>query len=100
MKEQRKAGDTSVEQPLFILSRHPYKGMCSSSIARWVKEVLKEVALTQIPLKPTRLAAASLAKKSTADIMQLAGWTRFYNKPLKESNYILILSFVYAQGGL
>ena len=106
-REQRKASDTPVEQPLFISSRRPYKGVCSSSIARWVKEVLKEAGIDTDTFKAhsTRSAAASLAKKSgmsTADIMQLAGWSRastferFYNKPLEESNRIL--SFASAPG--
>ena len=73
-REQRKASDTPVEQPLFISSRRPYKGVCSSSIASWVKEVLKEAGIDTDTFKAhsTRSAAASFLLEESNRILSFA----------------------------
>ena len=67
--------------PLLISFRKPHKPVTSASIARWMKELLKEAGVDTEVFKAhsTRAASTSTAKAqgvSMADIMNMAGWSR------------------------
>lgn len=68
-------------QRLLISWRKPYKPVSSSTVARWIKSVLKESGIDVGVFKAhsTRAAATSAARArgaSVADVMKMAGWSR------------------------
>ena len=84
--------------PLFIAHCKPHKPVTSSTIARWLKEIMKEAGLDTSIFKAhsCRGAAVSAAKDhgvAVADIMKTADWsreitfTRYYYRADKE-NYL------------
>ena len=80
---------TSNENRLFISFQKPYKPVCSSSIARWMKTVLASAGVDtdQFKAHSTRSAAASAAKS--------AGWAdRVWSSC---SQYTCILSLAHGE---
>lgn len=90
---------------LFISYCKPYKEVCSSSIARWLKTVLSlsNIDTTIFKAHSYRSAVASkalLKGASVSDIMKLADWSRvstfnkYYRKPIigcnTTSNVVLL----------
>ena len=84
--------------PLFIAHCKPHKPVTSSTIARWLKEIMKEAGIDTSIFKAhsCRGAAVSAAKDhgvAVADIMKTADWsreitfTRYYYRADKE-NYL------------
>ena len=90
--------DPTEPAPLFISFWKPHKPVSSASIARWMKELLKEAGVDTKVFKvhSTRAASTSTAKAqgvSMADIMNMAGrsrqstFERFYYKSIQNDNY-------------
>ena len=78
---QDKRDELASLQPLFISMKKPFKGVSSSTIARWLKDILREAGIDTEIFKShsTRAAASSSAKlagMSTEDILKMAGWSR------------------------
>ena len=93
-KEYRK---TPEHQQLFISHQAPHKPVASSTIARWIKQILEAsgVSLGEFSVHSTRGAAstaAALSGLSTQQIMARAGWSsedtfsRHYYKPSAEAD--------------
>ena len=93
-----RAVDPTEPAPLLISFRKPHKPVSSASIARWMKELLKEAGVDTEVFKAhsTRAASTSTAKAqgvSMADIMNMAGWSRqstferFYYKSIQNDDY-------------
>ena len=83
--------------PLLISFQKPHKLISSASISRWIKELLNKAGINTEIFKghSSRAASSSAARRqgvSTADILDMAGWSRkstferFYYKPLEGSN--------------
>ena len=83
---------------LYIAHCKPHKPVTSSTIARWLKEIMKEAGIDTSIFKAhsSRGAAVSAAKDhgvAVADIMKTADWsqettfTRYYYRADKE-NYL------------
>ena len=93
-KEYRK---TPEHQQLFISYQAPHKPVASSTIARWIKQILEAsgVSMGEFSAHSTRGAAstaAALSGLSTQQIMARAGWSsedtfsRHYYKPSAEAD--------------
>ena len=93
---ERATGTLRSHQQLFLGVVAPHKPVCSSTIARWLKEVLKASGIDTAVFSAhsTRGASASsaaLAGVSTQDIMNRAGWSqqstfcKFYYRPSAET---------------
>ena len=78
---------------LFVALNRPHKPVTKSTIARWIKTVLKYAGINMDIFKPhsVRSAACSAVKGHVPidTILQTAGWTRentfrkFYDRPVK-----------------
>ena len=84
------------ENRLLISFRKPHKPVCSASIARWIKTVLKLAGIDTTLFKAHSVRAASTSAAlrsgvSVRDIMSTADWSRestfsrFYHKPSHKS---------------
>ncbi|XP_031780054.1 uncharacterized protein LOC100677975 [Nasonia vitripennis] len=84
-------GDT---QELFISFKRPYKKICSQSISRWLKTVMREAGISEeFTAHSTRHASTSKAVNQGLDISIIknaATWSekskvfsKFYNRPIK-----------------
>lgn len=89
--------DENISQ-LFITSVKPFKGASKDTIARWVKTVMDLAGLDTQIFTPhsVRSASTSAALKANVPlqtILSTAGWTRnstfakYYNKPVKSSDF-------------
>ena len=78
---------------LFITTQKPYRAATASTIARWVKDVMREAGLDITKFKPPSIRAASTCASMRSgipieSILATAGWTKespfrkYYNKPL------------------
>ncbi len=78
---------------LFLSLSTPHKGVCSVTIARWVKNTLTDAGIDTLTFSAhsTRSASTSLAKAkglSISEISKAAGWSndhtfaRHYRKPI------------------
>jgi len=74
----------------------PHKAVGSSTIARWLKQMLSEAGIKEYSGHSVRSASASAAFKagvSVKDILKAANWAnattfeRFYNKPSNSSSF-------------
>ena len=83
--------------PLFIPHCKPHKPVTSSTIARWLKEIMKEARIDTSIFKAhsCRGAAVSAAKNhglAVADVMKITDWsqettfTRYYYRADKEDH--------------
>lgn len=88
-KKWRDEGQTQ----LLLSYINPHQGVCSSTISRWIKEVLKISGINTEIFKAhsSRSASstgASLAGASVSEILKMGSWSRestwqrFYNKPV------------------
>ena len=95
--------DSSSKDLLFSSYIKPHKPVKICTIARWVKEVLSlsGIDISQFSAHSTHSASTSTAFKSgvpISDIMKVADWTEvstfktFYQKPIKDSYGVKILS--------
>ena len=89
---------TPEKDPLFIAITKPHKPVVSSTISRWMKNMMAEagIDISQFKAHSTRAAATSAAAKvgvPIKDILKTANWSRestfqrFYHKPLEESSF-------------
>ena len=78
---------------LFITTQKPYRAAAASTIARWVKDVMREAGLDIKKFTPHSIRAASTSAAMRNgipidSILATAGWTKestfrkYYNKPL------------------
>lgn len=82
---------------LFITTQKPYRAATASTIARWVKDVMREAGLDITKFTPHSIRAASTSAAMRSgipidSILATAGWTKestfrkYYNKPLAVEN--------------
>ena len=82
---------------LFIGCKKPYKQVATSTLSRWMKNMLKEAGIDTSVFKghSVRTAAASAAHKAGVcikDILRAGNWkrestfSRFYHKPLLDNS--------------
>ncbi|MES9884832.1 MAG: hypothetical protein ABW185_28635 [Sedimenticola sp.] len=85
------------ETRLFISYVKPHKAVTSSTVSRWLREVMFKSGIDceQYATHSIRSASVSKAQQNyvpICDILKVAGWTnaqtfaRFYNKPITDSN--------------
>ena len=88
----------SDSQPLFLSMQKPFTPVSSTSIGRWLKDVLQEAGVDTNIFKPhsTRSASTSTAKRcgvSIQDILNAADWSRettfnrFYYRQTHSSSF-------------
>ena len=82
----------SKENQLFVSFRKPYKAISTSTIARWIKEILKRsgIDINEFKANSTQSAATSkvfLSGASVNDILKLANWSneKTFSKYYKRS---------------
>lgn len=89
---------TPEKDSLFIAITMPCKPVVSSTISRWMKNMMADAGIdvSQFKAHSTRAAATSTAAKvgvPIKDILKTANWSRestfqiFYHKPLEESSF-------------
>ena len=82
---------------LFITTQKPYRAATASTIARWVKDVMREAGLDITKFTPHSIQAASTSaavrsRIPIGSILATAGWTKestlrkYCNKPLALEN--------------
>ena len=83
---------------LFISFVKPYEGVSKDSIARWVKEIMSLAGLDTSIFTPHSVRSASTSSALRArvplqTILSTAGWarhstfTKYYQKPIKDSDF-------------
>ena len=98
-----KRNNSSSRNILFISYIKPHKAVKTSSISRWLKNVLRlsGIDTSQFSAHSTRSASSTLAANcgvSISDIMKVADWSRagtfkkFYKRPILDSYAHRILS--------
>ena len=98
-----KRNNSSSRNFLFISYIKPHKAVKTSSISRWLKNVLRlsGIDTSQFSAHSTRSASSTLAANcgvSISDIMKVADWSRagtfkkFYQRPILDSYAHRILS--------
>ena len=86
------------ERYLFISFKKPHGRVTTSTIARWIKEVMKAAGIDteQYKAHSTRAASTSAACQNNlpvSDILKQAGWSNektfrtFYKKPIEAKNF-------------
>lgn len=86
------------EDQLFVSFLKPHKAVVSSSVARWIKEIMRAAGIDVSVFKPhsTRSASTSWACRqgvSIPDILKTGDWAsattfqRFYNRPVLHSSF-------------
>lgn len=82
------------EKRLFISYVKPYKAVTSSTISRWLKNVMSHAGIDTTKFKSHSIRSASVSKAKLTDvpiqeIMQVAGWSsdktfaEYYDKPVQ-----------------
>ena len=98
-----KGNNSSSRNILFISYIKPHKAIKTSSISRWLKDVLRlsGTDTSQFSSHSTRSASSTFAANcgvSISDIMKVADWSRagtfkkFYQRPILDSYAHIILS--------
>ena len=96
MRRNKLCGSRTTQ--LFITTQKPHGPATSDSIARWVKEVMREAGLDISKFTPHSIRAASTSAAARggvpiSSILSTAGWSRestfrkYYNKPLVSEDY-------------
>ena len=96
--ERRTLSIRGDETRLFLTIIRPHHAATSSTIARWLKEVLKAAGIDTSIFSAHSVRGASSSKAAnmgvtTNDILRAANWSsesvfqKFYHKPMEEANY-------------